>query len=122
MSSFYISSAASFSAEIVLVVVSSCWLWHSADPLFSQLLAYKHLLMRFWFSLQFDPTESYQPASLQLIKEALKMHTPSKNLQAASRPQSEGNVVKGSRNANAPWSQSSSLLFALVAAILECCM
>uniref|UniRef100_A0A674MDQ4 C2H2-type domain-containing protein n=1 Tax=Takifugu rubripes TaxID=31033 RepID=A0A674MDQ4_TAKRU len=35
------------------------------------------------------PTESYQPASLQLIREALKMQTPSKNLQAASRSQSE---------------------------------
>ncbi|CAG04760.1 unnamed protein product, partial [Tetraodon nigroviridis] len=41
---------------------------------------------------EFDPAESYQPASLQLIKEALKMHTPSQNLQAASRAQSEGDL------------------------------
>ncbi|TWW55600.1 hypothetical protein D4764_09G0006490 [Takifugu flavidus] len=47
---------------------------------------------------EFDPTESYQPASLQLIREALKMQTPSKNLQAASRSQSEetsGGLARG---------------------------
>lgn len=51
--------------------------------------------MRFGLSLQFDPTEAYQPASLQLIREALKMRTPSKNLQAVSRAQSEGKYAEG---------------------------
>lgn len=100
----------------------SCFLWLGADPLFSQLFEYwafrfpyhrhilychhdddssvkcrVYLLMGFCVSLQFDPSESYQPASLQLIKEALKMPTPSKNLQAVSRAQSEGNVVEGKK-------------------------
>lgn len=50
-------------------------------------------LMRFWFSMQFAQTETYQPASLQLIKEALKMEPPNKNLHTGSRAQSEGNGV-----------------------------
>lgn len=49
--------------------------------------------LAFWFSVQFAPTETYQPASLQLIKEALKMEPPNKNLHAGSRAQSEGNDV-----------------------------
>lgn len=40
--------------------------------------------------MQFAQTETYQPASLRLIKEALKMEPPKKNLHAGSRAQSEG--------------------------------
>ncbi|CAG5990745.1 unnamed protein product [Menidia menidia] len=40
----------------------------------------------------FAQTEGYQPASLQLIKEALKMDTPKHNLHAASRSQSEADL------------------------------
>ncbi|XP_073343814.1 uncharacterized protein [Pagrus major] len=42
--------------------------------------------------LEFSQTEGYQPASLQLIKEALKMDPPSKNLHSGSRAQSEGDL------------------------------
>ncbi|KAM9740645.1 uncharacterized protein ACNS7B_011998 isoform 1-T2 [Menidia menidia] len=41
---------------------------------------------------EFAQTEGYQPASLQLIKEALKMDTPKHNLHAASRSQSEADL------------------------------
>ncbi|XP_073343812.1 uncharacterized protein [Pagrus major] len=41
---------------------------------------------------EFSQTEGYQPASLQLIKEALKMDPPSKNLHSGSRAQSEGDL------------------------------
>ncbi|XP_005913534.1 zinc finger protein 500 [Haplochromis burtoni] len=37
-------------------------------------------------------TEGYQPASLRLIKEALKMHPPNQNLHAGSRTPSEGDL------------------------------
>lgn len=47
---------------------------------------------QFCFSLQSAQTETYQPASLQLIKEALKMQQPNKNLHPGSRSQSEGNL------------------------------
>lgn len=43
--------------------------------------------------MQFAQTETYQPASLHLIKEALKMEPPNKNLHTGSRAQSEGNGV-----------------------------
>ncbi len=46
------------------------------------------------FSMQFSQTEGYQPASLRLIKEALKMDSPNKNLHTGSRAQSEGNEPK----------------------------
>lgn len=38
---------------------------------------------------EFSQTEGYQPASLRLIKEALKMNLPNQNLHAASKPQRE---------------------------------
>ncbi|KAG8004021.1 Zinc finger and SCAN domain-containing protein 22 [Nibea albiflora] len=41
---------------------------------------------------EFSHTEGYQPASLRLIKEALKMEPPSKKLHAGSRAQSEGDL------------------------------
>ncbi|XP_037636808.1 LOW QUALITY PROTEIN: zinc finger and SCAN domain-containing protein 22 [Sebastes umbrosus] len=41
---------------------------------------------------EFPQTEGYQPASLQLIKEALKMDPPNQNLQTGSRAQSEGEL------------------------------
>nr|XP_057919177.1 zinc finger and SCAN domain-containing protein 22 isoform X2 [Doryrhamphus excisus] len=41
---------------------------------------------------EFPPTEGYQPASLRLIKEALKMERPNHNLCNSSRTQSEGDV------------------------------
>ncbi|XP_036932044.1 zinc finger protein 768 [Acanthopagrus latus] len=41
---------------------------------------------------EFCQTEGYQPASLQLIKEALKMDPPNKNLRSGSRAQSEGDL------------------------------
>ncbi|KAI3351726.1 hypothetical protein L3Q82_020562, partial [Scortum barcoo] len=41
---------------------------------------------------EFSQTEGYQPASLRLIKEALKMDPPTKNLHAVSRAQSEGDL------------------------------
>lgn len=47
---------------------------------------------QFCFSLQSAQTDTYQPASLQLIKEALKMQQPNKNLHPGSRAQSEGNL------------------------------
>lgn len=47
---------------------------------------------QFCFSLQSAQTETYQPASLQLIKEALKMQQPNKSLHPDSRDQSEGNL------------------------------
>ncbi|XP_007565880.1 zinc finger protein 629 [Poecilia formosa] len=39
---------------------------------------------------EFSQTEGYQPASLRLIKEALKMNPPNQNLLTGSKPQSEG--------------------------------
>ena len=39
---------------------------------------------------QFAQHEGYQPASLRLIKEALKMDPPHQNLQTSSRSHSEG--------------------------------
>ncbi|TMS17359.1 Zinc finger and SCAN domain-containing protein 22 [Larimichthys crocea] len=41
---------------------------------------------------EFAHTEGYQPASLRLIKEALKMEPPNKKLHAGSRTQSEGDL------------------------------
>ncbi|KAM8908915.1 uncharacterized protein AB9W97_006025 isoform 2-T2 [Spinachia spinachia] len=41
---------------------------------------------------EFAQTEGYQPASLQLIKEALKMDPPNKNLFSCSRAQSKGDL------------------------------
>ncbi|XP_035525174.1 zinc finger protein 316 [Morone saxatilis] len=41
---------------------------------------------------EFTQTEGYQPASLRLIKEALKMDPPKKNLHTGSRAQSEGDL------------------------------
>ncbi|KAM7417636.1 hypothetical protein PAMA_017327 [Pampus argenteus] len=41
---------------------------------------------------EFAQTEGYQPASLKLIKEALKMDPPNKNLHTGSRAQSEGDL------------------------------
>ncbi|XP_053179759.1 zinc finger protein 436 [Scomber japonicus] len=41
---------------------------------------------------EFSQTEGYQPASLKLIKEALKMDLPNQNLHAGSRAQSEGEL------------------------------
>ncbi|XP_038161077.1 zinc finger protein 92 homolog [Cyprinodon tularosa] len=38
---------------------------------------------------EFSQTEGYQPASLRLIKEALKMNPPSQNLHCGSKPSSE---------------------------------
>ncbi|KAM4586525.1 uncharacterized protein V3H82_005347 [Fundulus diaphanus] len=38
---------------------------------------------------EFSQTEGYQPASLRLIKEALKMNPPNQNLHTGSKPQSE---------------------------------
>uniref|UniRef100_A0A673AIV7 C2H2-type domain-containing protein n=1 Tax=Sphaeramia orbicularis TaxID=375764 RepID=A0A673AIV7_9TELE len=43
-------------------------------------------------SLQYPQMEGYQPASLQLIKEALKMDPPNQNLHSCSRAQSEGEL------------------------------
>ena len=40
--------------------------------------------------VQFAQHEGYQPASLRLIKEALKMDPPHQNLQTSSRSHSEG--------------------------------
>ncbi|XP_077957308.1 uncharacterized protein LOC120817657 isoform X1 [Gasterosteus aculeatus] len=42
--------------------------------------------------LEFAQTEAYQPASLQLIREALKMDPPIQNLHACSRAQSKGDL------------------------------
>lgn len=53
---------------------------------------YKCMLTGYFCSpMQFAHTEGYQPASLRLIKEALKMEPPNKKLHAGSRTQSEGN-------------------------------
>ncbi|XP_056142963.1 zinc finger protein 696 isoform X1 [Lampris incognitus] len=41
---------------------------------------------------EFSQLEGYQPASLQLIKEALKMDLPNQNHQTTSRAQSEGDL------------------------------
>ncbi|XP_037317300.2 LOW QUALITY PROTEIN: zinc finger protein 263-like [Pungitius pungitius] len=41
---------------------------------------------------EFAQTEGYQPASLQLIKEALKMDPPNQNLHSCSRAQSKGDL------------------------------
>ncbi|KAM6952333.1 uncharacterized protein PEZ65_011406 isoform 2-T2 [Lycodopsis pacificus] len=41
---------------------------------------------------EFPQTEGYQPASLQLIKEALKMDPPNPNLHTCSRAQSKGDL------------------------------
>ncbi|XP_039976512.1 zinc finger protein 263 [Xiphias gladius] len=41
---------------------------------------------------EFAQTEGYQPASLRLIKEALKMDSPNQNLHTGSRAQSEGEL------------------------------
>nr|XP_020450498.1 zinc finger protein 773-like [Monopterus albus] len=41
---------------------------------------------------EFSQTEGYQPASLRLIKEALKMDLSNQNLHSGSRAQSEGNL------------------------------
>ncbi|XP_054454013.1 LOW QUALITY PROTEIN: zinc finger protein 449-like [Anoplopoma fimbria] len=41
---------------------------------------------------EFAQTEGYQPASLQLIKEALKMDPPNQNLHTCSRAQSKGDL------------------------------
>ncbi|XP_039669114.1 zinc finger protein 263 isoform X1 [Perca fluviatilis] len=41
---------------------------------------------------EFTQTEGYQPASLQLIKEALKMDPSNQNLHTGSRSQSEGDL------------------------------
>ncbi|XP_040030019.2 uncharacterized protein LOC120817657 isoform X2 [Gasterosteus aculeatus] len=41
---------------------------------------------------EFAQTEAYQPASLQLIREALKMDPPIQNLHACSRAQSKGDL------------------------------
>ncbi|CAJ1058653.1 LOW QUALITY PROTEIN: zinc finger protein 853-like [Xyrichtys novacula] len=42
--------------------------------------------------LEFSQSEGYQPASLRLIKEALKIDPPNKSLLSASRSQSEGDL------------------------------
>ncbi|XP_056294676.1 zinc finger protein 263 isoform X2 [Pseudoliparis swirei] len=42
--------------------------------------------------LEYAQTEGYQPASLQLIKEALKMDPPNQNLHTCSRAQSKGDL------------------------------
>ncbi|MEQ2172270.1 hypothetical protein GOODEAATRI_019378 [Goodea atripinnis] len=47
------------------------------------------LVSRPLVSVQFSQTEGYQPASLTLIKEALKMNPPSQNLHTVSKPQGE---------------------------------
>ncbi|TNN77691.1 Zinc finger protein 316 [Liparis tanakae] len=41
---------------------------------------------------EYAQTEGYQPASLQLIKEALKMDPPNQNLHTCSRAQSKGDL------------------------------
>lgn len=43
------------------------------------------------FFMQFSQAEGYQPASLQLIKEALKMNPPIQNFHVGSKSQSDGN-------------------------------
>ncbi|MED6271547.1 hypothetical protein CHARACLAT_021442 [Characodon lateralis] len=43
---------------------------------------------------EFSQTEGYQPASLTLIKEALKMNPPNQNLHTGSKPQGEGNELR----------------------------
>ncbi|XP_068181557.1 zinc finger and SCAN domain-containing protein 22-like [Antennarius striatus] len=47
---------------------------------------------------EFAQTEGYQPASLHLIKEALKIRPPSKNLHTGSRTPSEGDLTDSSLN------------------------
>lgn len=47
-----------------------------------------------YFLMQFPETEGYQPASLRLIKEALKMGSSNQKLHAGSRAQSDGNLPR----------------------------